>query len=205
MTRVIQGQSAVELSSNYSMLLFQRFMKDEDGFEWAYEGGDGTVGGTGPGKQLVKHGSCRRELWPDESEEPEVEEPAMKKDASKYKLQARLFAVKLDDVKRVLSAGYPLHLAMSTGPAFNRVGRDGIVKVAEGPSGRHGYHAMLLVGYAGNYFIVKNSWGTSWGDKGYCYIPKKVLAQSDPEFIALAPVGAPDKNEDGGKRPPRKR
>jgi hypothetical protein len=35
---------------------------------------------------------------------------------------------------------------------------------------RHGQHAMLLVGYdlAQNIFHVRNSWGTEWGDRGYC-------------------------------------
>jgi len=44
---------------------------------------------------------------------------------------------------------------------------------------------MLIVGYTGNFFILKNSWGTEWGDQGYCYVPKNVLAESDPEFIAV--------------------
>jgi hypothetical protein len=34
----------------------------------------------------------------------------------------------------------------------------------------HGQHSMLLVGYDSdqNIFHVRNSWGTSWGDQGYC-------------------------------------
>jgi C1A family cysteine protease len=44
---------------------------------------------------------------------------------------------------------------------------------------------MLITGYTGNYFIVKNSWGTNWGDNGYCYIPRKVLAESDADFVAV--------------------
>ena len=32
-----------------------------------------------------------------------------------------------------------------------------------------GYHAVIIVGYSdtGSYFIVKNSWGTGWGEQGY--------------------------------------
>ncbi|XP_007899284.2 procathepsin L [Callorhinchus milii] len=37
-------------------------------------------------------------------------------------------------------------------------------------------HAMLVVGYASrankNYWIVKNSYGTTWGDEGYIYMAK---------------------------------
>lgn len=37
-------------------------------------------------------------------------------------------------------------------------------------------HAMLLVGFGtdsvtGEYWILKNSWGTWWGDNGYMYLP----------------------------------
>jgi len=70
--------------------------------------------------------------------------------------------------------------------AFARVGRDGLFAAAERPSGQHGRHAMLIVGYVGNYFILKNSWGADWGDQGYCYVPKKVLADSEPQLVTLA-------------------
>jgi hypothetical protein len=37
------------------------------------------------------------------------------------------------------------------------------------PTTTRGGHAVALVGYTPDYFIVRNSWGTSWGDKGYAY------------------------------------
>ena len=41
-----------------------------------------------------------------------------------------------------------------------------------------GGHEMCLVGYDNSKqsFIVLNSWGNSWGDRGYCYIPYQYLS-----------------------------
>jgi len=39
--------------------------------------------------------------------------------------------------------------------------------VFSGPCGQNLDHAVLVVGYTGNAYIVKNSWGTSWGEGGY--------------------------------------
>ena len=47
-----------------------------------------------------------------------------------------------------------------------------------------GGHCMLIVGYdkPQKRFIVRNSWGTEWGDRGYCYIPFEVIQKcSRPE------------------------
>jgi cathepsin L len=33
-------------------------------------------------------------------------------------------------------------------------------------------HAVLLVGYTQDAWIIKNSWGTGWGDRGYIYISR---------------------------------
>jgi len=33
-------------------------------------------------------------------------------------------------------------------------------------------HAVLLVGYTADYWIVKNSWGTSFGDNGFIYVSR---------------------------------
>jgi C1A family cysteine protease len=33
-------------------------------------------------------------------------------------------------------------------------------------------HAVALVGYTDSYYILRNSWGLSWGQSGYMYIGK---------------------------------
>ena len=37
------------------------------------------------------------------------------------------------------------------------------------PETQHGGHAVAIVGYRPGRFIVRNSWGTRWGDKGFAY------------------------------------
>jgi hypothetical protein len=203
MVRCIRNNESVALSPNYTMLGFQRMQGDAQDYSYAYKGGDGTVGGVDPGNVMVQNGTCKQELWPDDQERPMVPESSMASDAQHRRLEGTPWPIDIEDVKKVLTAGSPVHLAMSTGPNFADIGRDGIVKAAEEASGQHGRHAMLIVGYTGNFFTVKNSWGEDWGDKGYCYIPKSVLAQSDPEFVAiLYPTQQPDPQVPQTPQPP---
>jgi len=44
--------------------------------------------------------------------------------------------------------------------------------VFSGPCGTQINHAILAVGYTASYWIVKNSWGTSWGSQGYIYMAR---------------------------------
>ena len=37
------------------------------------------------------------------------------------------------------------------------------------PNTVRGGHAVCLAGYTKDYFIVRNSWGTGWGDRGFAY------------------------------------
>lgn len=179
------SKTSPRLSPNFTMLEFQRMQGDIRDYEYAYEGGDGTISGPDPGQVLVDHGTCRQDLWPDDRPTPLTQEKQLETDAQRYRLEAAPLPIAIDDVKKVLSAGCPVHVSMNTGAAFSDVGRDGIFNAAERASGRHGRHAMLIVGYVGNFFTLKNSWGTGWGDQGFCYIPKNVLAASDPEFVAV--------------------
>ena len=73
--------------------------------------------------------------------------------------------------------GAALKQAVSQGPVSVAVEADSIVfqmytggvidSTACGTSLNHG---VLAVGYGADYWIVKNSWGESWGDKGYLKI-----------------------------------
>ena len=44
-----------------------------------------------------------------------------------------------------------------------------------------GGHACYCLGYddSKSSFIVRNSWGTGWGDKGHFYIPYQYLTNSN--------------------------
>ena len=176
MKGVDKGIDAPRLSPTFAMLEFQRMQGDAQDYAYAYSGGDGTTGGPDPGRVLTEEGTCRQELWPDDSERPAASERALTADAERHRLDATPHPIALEDVRKALSAGCPVHVAMNTGPAFSSVGRDGVFNAAEPPSGRHGRHAMLMVGYTGNFYILKNSWGEDWGDKGYGYVPQSVLA-----------------------------
>jgi len=56
---------------------------------------------------------------------------------------------------------------------FFFVGSNGVVPYPANPSQIYGGHAICTVGYDDNRKLVKfkNSWGTSWGDRGYGYLP----------------------------------
>jgi C1A family cysteine protease len=58
-------------------------------------------------------------------------------------------------------------------------------------------HALTLVGYNDfkQCFIVRNSWGLGWGDKGYCYMPYKYILNKKLTYdcwsLARAPLISP--------------
>ena len=94
-------------------------------------------------------------------------------------------AVQLLFAKVALTLKNPVIISVTVGYTLKDgfVDSDGIVDYAPVPFGSGG-HCMLLVGYVenadvppgtplglgGGYFVCKNSWGTGYGDGGYCYL-----------------------------------
>ena len=77
---------------------------------------------------------------------------------------------KVQKVKKAISQDNPVIIGMETPPSFHKAGR-----VWDGnDDGRHGRHALCVVGYddseSGGAFLVMNSWGTRWGDNGFTWI-----------------------------------
>ena len=89
-------------------------------------------------------------------------------------LEATRIPVDLDWMRRCLAEGHPIVFGLKLTQRFFRpqMGFCATPDPNDPRSASHGLHAMLLVGYNDrqSIFIVRNSWGTSWGDQGYGYL-----------------------------------
>ncbi len=89
----------------------------------------------------------------------------------------------LTQMQGCLAAGYPFVFGFTVYESFEsqEVSSTGIVPMP-GPGERVvGGHAVVAVGYddTKRWFIIRNSWGNGWGDKGYCYMPYEYLLRSN--------------------------
>lgn len=81
-----------------------------------------------------------------------------------------------DIIKNLISQGNPVIIGMSLDNDFAhatpRNEENIYIYKSYSPSNHYGNHAMLIVGYDDelNAFKVINSWGTAWGNDGYCWI-----------------------------------
>ena len=69
----------------------------------------------------------------------------------------------------------PILTRLDVDDPWQNVGSDGNLDDYD-PGSQQGGHAVAIVGYKPGRFIVRNSWGTGWGDKGYAY-PSLAYAQ----------------------------
>lgn len=82
-------------------------------------------------------------------------------------------------MKAVLASGFPLTMGFTCYESFegSEVARTGVLhmpKLGEKPIGGH---CIAVVGYDDlqKVWIARNSWGTSWGQKGYFTVPQQYL------------------------------
>lgn len=129
-------------------------------------------------------GVCLEQTWPyDISKINEKPSATAYVEAEKWKVDHfQLVKSKLNDMISCLDDGYPFVFGLRLTSSFNQLdGKIPIPEKDEMPLEDHPSHAMLCVGYSkkDQVFIVRNSWGVGWGDKGYCYIPFDYMTNPD--------------------------
>lgn len=86
-------------------------------------------------------------------------------------------------VKAVLAGGLPVVFGFTVFQSFEspQVANTGVVPMPGFLESAVGGHAVMAVGYddASQRFIVRNSWGTGWGQAGYFTFPYKYLLNAD--------------------------
>jgi hypothetical protein len=135
---------------------------------------------------LKEYGACAEELWANNPDNilAEPDGSAYEHGANFKIVDAEYVEVNLELWKQTLAEGYPIAFSLNTFDSFDNAkknkGRVPMPKDSDNVRETHGWHAMLCVGYSDpdKVFIVRNSWGNDWGDKGYCYIPYNYLMHS---------------------------
>ncbi len=127
-------------------------------------------------KQLNALGVCHEDIWP-----YSVNKFASKPTAKCYAqaslgqiVQYSRVAQTQRDIEATLAQGFPICCGISIYESFESevVAKSGMVPMPLASEPSLGGHAVLIVGYdhAKRLFIMRNSWGTEWGDKGHFYI-----------------------------------
>ena len=98
-------------------------------------------------------------------------------------------------LQQCLASGTPVVFGMTVYESFEdqAVAQTGQVPMPGSDEAVLGGHAVLAVGYdaAKAKFIVRNSWGPGWGDKGYFHLPFAYMLKYASDFWAIKMVTAP--------------
>jgi C1A family cysteine protease len=128
-------------------------------------------------KSVAQWGDCPETEWPYDTSQFAVQPTqSCYEDAAKHlALVYEVVNQGLDDLRGCLAAGFPFVFGFTVYASFESeyVARTGHVPMPQWFERAIGGHAVMAVGYddATSTFIVRNSWGTDWGDAGYFYFP----------------------------------
>lgn len=136
-------------------------------------------------KSVNKQGVCSEKKWPyivskfkNKPTQASYTE-AIKHTAINY---ARVTQT-LNELKLALYNNHPVVFGFSVYESFESdiVARTGIVPMPSKNDSLLGGHAVLLMGYDNlhNGFIVRNSWGSSWGQNGYFILPYEYVTSNN--------------------------
>lgn len=123
-------------------------------------------------KQLNHCGDCLYETFPWNDNYKNVKK-LLEKNKEKYLKEALPYVITNyfrcyteEEVKKALINQGSVIVCINIYPSFG-----GNAKVPAEDEKSKGGHAMCLVGWDKDGWIIANSWGKIWGNKGYCHLP----------------------------------
>ncbi len=131
-------------------------------------------------KTLAKQGVCPEPMWPYViSQFTKKPTASCYKNAADHQITSYQRLLTVDEMRACLAEGYPFVFGFTVYESFESatVARTGTVNMPKPGEKVLGGHAVVAVGYNDKQkrFIVRNSWGTGWGQKGYFTMPYAYL------------------------------
>ena len=136
-------------------------------------------------KSMNKQGVCPEKLLPyDIKKFADKPNAACYKEALKHQVLSYHRVVRtLDQMKGCLAEGFPFVFGFTVYDSFESetVAKTGKVNMPKQNEGVQGGHAVLAVGFddTAKRFIIRNSWGSDWGLKGYFTMPYEYLTEEN--------------------------
>ena len=122
---------------------------------------------------VTKIGALKTSVLPFDGGLVKLKESNFLKIAERYKVKAyfnlcRTQSGKLERFKEWLAFHGPILTRLKCDSSWNDIKRDGQLRKYDKKTAQGG-HAVSIVGYTPAHFIIRNSWGTSWGHNGFAY------------------------------------
>ncbi|MDE1920892.1 MAG: C1 family peptidase [Candidatus Omnitrophica bacterium] len=141
-------------------------------------------------KSLAKYGVCPESAWPyDISQFTRKPATACYKEALKRRIVSYHRLATLSEMLNCLADGFPFVFGFSVYESFEspKVAQTGIVPMPKRSEKVLGGHAVMAAGYDQKQkrFIVRNSWGTQWGQAGYFTMPYAYLETLADDFWTI--------------------
>ncbi|MVN20508.1 C1 family peptidase [Mucilaginibacter arboris] len=135
-------------------------------------------------KTMNNQGVCPEKDWPYDISKF-TNKPSQKcyDEAKKSQIKSYQRLVNsLTQLKGCLAEGFPFVFGFTVYESFmtQQVAQTGIMPMPQQGEKTVGGHAVMAVGYddSKNAFIIRNSWNTTWGIKGYFYMPYAYITNS---------------------------
>lgn len=135
-------------------------------------------------KVLSKRGVCPEKFWPYDirrfAARPSTQAISAAGGDRRIDRYERV-PVTESSIKSVLASGELVVFGAALFESFDQIGSSGLVPMPTSRESMIGGHAMTIVGYntKSKRFLVRNSWGASWGSKGYCWFPFSYILNTD--------------------------